>query len=199
MPIYVHYKVPLVAEVEVETGEVLSVHLDDEAVEGPLGATAESRKLSASDLSESRPRALPSQRCGPLGRRAGDGNSKGRRVGPRGLECTVTTEPERPNWSRHLPVRGPGDLGPIEGEEAPVFAFDMTAVRVEVDPRTEEVIEVIVDEGTMERPMMVARPDGSVISGADRNRVNVILSRAERPTWDFGTTRHGPALDGADG
>lgn len=49
MSIYVHYKVPLVAEVEVETGEVLSVHLDDEAVEGPLGATADGHELSASE------------------------------------------------------------------------------------------------------------------------------------------------------
>lgn len=49
MSFYVHYKVPLVAEVEVETGEVLSVHLDDEAVEGPLGATADGRELSESE------------------------------------------------------------------------------------------------------------------------------------------------------
>lgn len=49
MSIYVHYKVPLVAEVEVETGEVLSVHLDDEAIEGPLGATADGRELSATE------------------------------------------------------------------------------------------------------------------------------------------------------
>lgn len=41
MAVYVHYKVPLVAEVEVETGEVLSVHLDDEAIEGPLEVTAD--------------------------------------------------------------------------------------------------------------------------------------------------------------
>lgn len=49
MSIYVHYKVPLVVEVEVESGEVLSVHLDDEAVEGPLGATADGHELSASE------------------------------------------------------------------------------------------------------------------------------------------------------
>lgn len=45
MSIYVHYKVPLVAEVEVESGEVLSVHLDDEAIEGPLEVTAEGGEL----------------------------------------------------------------------------------------------------------------------------------------------------------
>lgn len=46
MAVYVHYKVPLVAEVEVETGEVLSVHLDDEALEGPLEVTADGGELS---------------------------------------------------------------------------------------------------------------------------------------------------------
>lgn len=82
----------------------------------------------------------------------------------------MPTEPQSPNWSRRLPDRGPGGLGPIEDDDAPVFAFYMTAVRVEVDPRTEEVIEVIVDEGTMEQPTMVARLDGSAIGGVDRDR-----------------------------
>lgn len=107
----------------------------------------------------------------------------------------MTSEPQEPNWSHRLPDRGPGKPGPIEDEDAPVFAFYMTAVRVEVDPRTEEVIEVIVDEGTMEQPTMVARMDGSVISGADRDRVNAILSRSEWPTWDYGTARRGPVPD----
>lgn len=49
MSIYVHYKVPLVAEIEVETGEVVSVHLDDEHVEGPLRATMDGHELSASE------------------------------------------------------------------------------------------------------------------------------------------------------
>jgi len=46
MVIYVHYKVPLLAEVETETGEVLSVHLNDEAIEGPLEVTADGGDLS---------------------------------------------------------------------------------------------------------------------------------------------------------
>lgn len=46
MAVYVRYKVPLVAEVEVETGEVLSVHLDDEAIEGPLEVTIDGGELS---------------------------------------------------------------------------------------------------------------------------------------------------------
>lgn len=47
MTVYVHYKVPLVAEVDAESGEVLSVHLDDEAVEGPLTVTADGGDPSA--------------------------------------------------------------------------------------------------------------------------------------------------------
>jgi len=39
VPILVHYRVPVVAEVEIETGEVLSVHIDDEHVDGPLRVT----------------------------------------------------------------------------------------------------------------------------------------------------------------
>jgi len=110
----------------------------------------------------------------------------------------MPTRPQRPNWSYRLPERGPGDLGPIEDEAGSVFAVYMTAVRVEVDPQTEEVIEVIVDEGTMAQPSMVTRLDGSIISGADRDRVNAILSRAEWPTWDYGTARRGPVADGTE-
>lgn len=39
MTTYVHYQVPLIAEVETGTGEVISVHLIDERIEGPLTAT----------------------------------------------------------------------------------------------------------------------------------------------------------------
>lgn len=49
MSVYVHYKVPLVAEIEVETGEVISVHLDDEAIEGPLRATANGADVSPTE------------------------------------------------------------------------------------------------------------------------------------------------------
>lgn len=110
----------------------------------------------------------------------------------------MTSEPQEPNWSHRLPDRGPGKPGPIEDEDAPVFAFYMTTIRAEVDPRTEEVIEVIVDEGLMGQPTLVTRLDGSIISGADRDRVDAILSRAEWPTWDYGTTRYGPAVDGTE-
>lgn len=67
MPIYVRYKVPLVVEVEVESGEVLSVHLDDEVVEGPLEATADGRERSASE----REQALRVGRVGVVARFAG--------------------------------------------------------------------------------------------------------------------------------
>ncbi len=49
MTVYVHYKVPLVAQVEVETGEVLSGRLDEEAIEGPLTVTADDGDLPSSD------------------------------------------------------------------------------------------------------------------------------------------------------
>lgn len=39
MTMYVHYRIPLIAEVEPGTGEVISVHLADEQIEGPLAVT----------------------------------------------------------------------------------------------------------------------------------------------------------------
>lgn len=103
-------------------------------------------------------------------------------------------EPERPNWSRHLPERGPGHLGPMSEGGGPVFAFYMTAIRVEVDPDTEEVVEVIVDESTMEEPAMVTRSDGRTLTASDRGRVRAVLARSEWPSWDYGTVRHGPTM-----
>lgn len=41
MSVYVHYKVPLIARIEIETGEILSVHVDDEEIEGPLKTTSD--------------------------------------------------------------------------------------------------------------------------------------------------------------
>ena len=49
MPVYVHYRVPLVAELDIEAGEVLSVHLDDESIDGPLRATADGAELSLTE------------------------------------------------------------------------------------------------------------------------------------------------------
>lgn len=73
MSIYVHYKVPLVAEVAVETGEVISVHLDDEAIEGPLKATADGVELPPAHRERWGSR---SHRCGPGGRLAGERRSR---------------------------------------------------------------------------------------------------------------------------
>jgi hypothetical protein len=39
MTTYVHYRVPVIAEVEISTGEVVAVHLADEEIEGPLSVT----------------------------------------------------------------------------------------------------------------------------------------------------------------
>jgi len=41
MTVSVHYKVPLVARIDVEGGEVLSVHIADESIEGPLTVTSD--------------------------------------------------------------------------------------------------------------------------------------------------------------
>lgn len=41
MSMYVHYRVPVVVEVELSTREILSVHVDDEAIEGPLRVTGD--------------------------------------------------------------------------------------------------------------------------------------------------------------
>lgn len=109
----------------------------------------------------------------------------------------VPTGADRPNWSQTLPERGPGDLGAVSDDAGPVYAFYMATIRVEVDPRSEEVTEVLVDEGTMEHPTMIARDDGSSLTGLDRDRVAVILSRAEWPTWDYGSARHGPTAGGS--
>lgn len=49
MSVQVHYTVPLVAEIDLDSGEVLSVHLDDEAIEGPLRATADGAEMPPSD------------------------------------------------------------------------------------------------------------------------------------------------------
>ncbi len=39
------YRVPLVAEVEIEAGEVVAVHLPDEAIEGPFTVTDDGGEL----------------------------------------------------------------------------------------------------------------------------------------------------------
>ena len=37
MVVYVTYRVPVEVELEVETGEIINVHIMDEKLEGPLG------------------------------------------------------------------------------------------------------------------------------------------------------------------
>lgn len=112
-----------------------------------------------------------------------------------------TTEPP-PNWSTGLPDNGPPDATIPLDTDGPVYAFFMTTVRVEVDPRTEEIIEVLVDEGTMRQPTLVLRADGGAVTERERDRVAWISSRSEWPSWDYGQVRHGPdgrRSKGADG
>ena len=37
MVVYVMYRVPVEVELEIETGEIINVHIVDEKLEGPLG------------------------------------------------------------------------------------------------------------------------------------------------------------------
>ena len=37
MVVYVTYRVPVEVELEIETGEIINVHIMDEKLEGPLG------------------------------------------------------------------------------------------------------------------------------------------------------------------
>jgi hypothetical protein len=37
MVVYVTYRVPVEVEMEIETGEIINVHIMDEKLEGPLG------------------------------------------------------------------------------------------------------------------------------------------------------------------
>ena len=37
MVVYVTYRVPIEVELEIETGEIINVHIMDEKLEGPLG------------------------------------------------------------------------------------------------------------------------------------------------------------------
>jgi hypothetical protein len=60
------------------------------------------------------------------------------------------------------------------------------------------VIDVLVDEGTMSHPTLIARVDGTTVTGTDRERAEAILSTAEWPSWDYGSAQHGPASAASD-
>ncbi len=112
-----------------------------------------------------------------------------------------TLEPQ-PSWSAGLPDHGPPDPTIPLDADGPVYAFFMTTVRVEVDARSEEVTEVLVDEGTMRQPTLVLRADGGAVTERERDRVAWITSRSEWPSWDYGSVRHGPdgrRVTGAEG
>ena len=104
---------------------------------------------------------------------------------------------QEPNWSARMPEHGPGQRGFMPGDDRPLYAFYMATIRVEIDPHDEAVTDVLVDEGTMMHPTLIARADGTTVSGAERDRAEAILSRAEWPSWDYGSARHGPT--GPDG
>lgn len=91
-----------------------------------------------------------------------------------------------------LPDHGPPDPTIPLDTDGPVYAFFMTTIRVELDPRSEGVTEVLVDEGTMRQPTLVLRADGGPVTEHERDRAAWITSTAEWPSWDYGTVRHGP-------
>lgn len=74
----------------------------------------------------------------------------------------------------------------------PVYAFFMATIRVEIDPLEEAVTEVVVDEASMEQPTLVVGPEGEPVSDARRDHAATIVSRAEWPSWDYGSARFGP-------
>lgn len=49
MSLFIHYRVPLVVEVEPATAEVLSVHIIDEAIEGPLAVMDDADRPVSTD------------------------------------------------------------------------------------------------------------------------------------------------------
>lgn len=78
-------------------------------------------------------------------------------------------------------------------EPQPVYAFYFATIRVEIDPRDESVNEVLVDEGSMADPTLIVEADGRPLIGAARDAAVAIASHAEWPSWDYGSTRQGPA------
>ncbi len=96
-----------------------------------------------------------------------------------------------------MPEHGPGHRSSASGDDRPLYAFYMATIRVEIDPHYEAVTDVLVDEGTMMHPTLIARVDGTTVTGTERDLAEAILSRAEWPSWDYGSARHGPS--GRDG
>ncbi len=80
-------------------------------------------------------------------------------------------------------------------EDGSLYAYFSTTIRVEVDPHTEEVVEVLIDEDLMRQPTMVLGLDGGPVPEAVRDHVASITSVAEWPSWDYGSvhTADGPA------
>ena len=101
---------------------------------------------------------------------------------------------QEPNWSARMPEHGPGHRSSASDGDRPLYAFYMATIRVEIDPLDGSVTDVLVDEGTMMHPTLIARADGTTVTGGERDRAEAIriLSTAEWPSWDYGSARHGP-------
>ncbi|MGI8937657.1 MAG: hypothetical protein ACR2JF_05470 [Iamia sp.] len=68
----------------------------------------------------------------------------------------------------------------------------MASIRVEIDPLDEAVTEVLVDEASMEQPTLIVGAEGQPAADGRRDHAAAILSRAEWPSWDYGSARFGP-------
>ena len=78
MTFQVHYRVALVAEVELETGEMLSVHIADEQIDGPPRVTDDAGDQVASPV---RQRAIDVAESSPWpGWTAGSNNPKAAQI-----------------------------------------------------------------------------------------------------------------------
>lgn len=78
-------------------------------------------------------------------------------------------------------------------EAMPIYAFYTTTIRVEIDLDKGLVTEVVVDEASMEVPMLVVDRDGRPIAAETATAARWIADTAEWPSWDYGSARFGPA------
>jgi hypothetical protein len=52
MVVYVTYRVPVEVELEIETGEIINVHIMDEKLEGPIGGPLKEALLKLVEVAE---------------------------------------------------------------------------------------------------------------------------------------------------
>lgn len=78
-------------------------------------------------------------------------------------------------------------------EVKPIYAFYSTTIRVEIDLDEGSVTEVVVDEASMDVPLLVVDGDGGPIAAETVAAAQWIADTSEWPSWDYGSARFGPA------